>query len=147
MNLTGKLVTLLVTTTISLPVAAFNDFTDSNVEVTLHALETALNTSNLNTLKTIYTDNAEVIPAESSSLDNKSDPATFLYEQLKTGRGRYRIDVIDLHVEDNVAYLSALWSATVITDANDATVLDGYISNVLERQSDGSWKIREQRWD
>ena len=147
MNLTETLATLLVATTLSIPVAAFNDFTDSNVQITIDALETALNTGDLATLKTIYTDNAEVIHADYNSLDNNSGPASYLYEQYKIGRGRYRIDVIDLLVDDNVAYLSALWSATVIIDANDATVHDGYVSNVLERQTDGSWKIREQRWD
>ena len=71
----------------------------------------------------------------------------FWDNKLTTAQSRYRIDVIDVHVTNNVAHLSALWSATVISPGIGAEVKDGYLSNVMQRQDDGSWKIHIQSWN
>lgn len=147
MKLTKTFAMLLLTTTLSVSVTAMSDQTENDIQATINGLETALNNKDTGILKTLYSDEAMLIAEESEILNDKAAIVSFWNNQLNEAKSRYHIDVIDFRVNDNIAYLSALWSATVVTDASNIEVMDGYLSNVLERQENGHWKIRIQNWN
>ena len=147
MRLIKLLSTALILTALSIPVTAKSDSTEMELKATIDGLEQALNESNIKKIQSIYTDKAMVVPNEAEILDDNSAIVSFWNNKLNQGKSHYRIDVIDMQVNQNVAQLSAIWSATVTTSAAKTEILDGYMTNVLERQPDGNWKIRMQNWN
>ena len=132
---------------LSIPATAMSDGTEENIRATMDSLEQALNENNIVKLRHIYSDKAMVVPNHEEILDDNSAIVTFWDNRLNRGKSLYQIDVIDLQVDRNIAFLSAMWSATVIRHGEKAEIVDGYMSNVLERQPDGDWKIRIQNWN
>lgn len=55
----------------------------------------------------------------------------------------------DVEMDENgdVAYETALWQATTIDENGQTVSYDLNVTNVIEKQQDGSWKIRMQRWN
>ena len=127
--------------------AVANGGNETEIKETMNGLEKALNTSDISELQKIYSDEAQVTPANAEVLNDLPSIATFWNNRLSEGKSIYNIDVIDLQINDNVAYISALWSATVTTDGAHTEIRDGYLSNELERNTDGNWKIRVQNWN
>jgi ketosteroid isomerase-like protein len=63
-----------------------------------------------------------------------------------TGTDSFRVQTINVSIEDDIIYQTAVWIATV-TSNGVATDLEGEMTNVIARQSDGSWKIQLQSWN
>lgn len=147
MKLTKTIAALLVCAAFSISATAKSDTTDLEIRATIDDMEQALNDSNIQDLKAMYTDNAIVIPDKAKVLDDKHAIVSFWNNQFSAAKSRYHINVIHYRVNDNVAHLSALWSATVITHDIQSEVKYGYLTNVMQRQQDGSWKILEQSWN
>lgn len=139
--------TALILTALSIPVTAKSDGTEMEIKATINGLEQALNGSNIREIRNMYTDKAMVVPMEAEILDDNSAIVSFWNQQLNKGKSHYRIDVIDLQVHRNIAQLSAMWTATITTSGEATKIMDGYMTNVLERQPDGNWKIRMQNWN
>jgi len=95
----------------------------------------------------MYTDNAIVIPPTSEILSNPSAIEGFWAEVMDSGVSEYVIDTVNLHVEGDVAHQTALWQASIMTDDGNVIHFDGAMTNILERQDDGLWKIRMQSWN
>ena len=147
MKLIKLLSTTLILSVLSIPVTAKSDSTETEIKATISGLEQALNNSNIKEIRDIYTDKAMVVPVQDKILDDNTAIVSFWNKELNKGKSHYRIDVIDMQVNRNVAQLSAMWSATVTTSGEHTQILDGYMTNVLERQPDGNWKIRMQNWN
>jgi uncharacterized protein (TIGR02246 family) len=147
MKLIKLLSAAVILSALSIPVSAKSDSTEMDIKATINGLEKALNENNIKELKNIYTDRAMVVPVQAAILDDYSAIISFWNQQLNKGKSHYRIDVIDMQVNRNIARLSAMWSATVTTGGDSTQILDGYMTNVLERQPDGNWKIRMQNWN
>lgn len=146
MKFSKKFLALIFLTVLGYSNIAATEAPEVQVKATINTLENALNDNNIVELESIYSDEATVIPSETEVITDKSAIASFWNGQLSKGKSLYNINIIDLQVTNNIAYLSASWSATVIKDG-DYEILDGYVSNVLEKQSDGNWKIRVQNWN
>ncbi|MFQ5660134.1 MAG: YybH family protein [Gammaproteobacteria bacterium] len=98
-------------------------------------------------LLNMYTGNAVIIPPSSEIL---ADPAAIqsYWGKLKSiGMSDYRIDTIDIRIDGDVAYQLALWQASLTAGDGKVIHLDGNMTNVLQRQADGSWKIQLQSWN
>ena len=147
MKLTKTIMTIIFSAVISISVTAKSDTTEYEIEATMTDLVNALNDKDIQELRMIYTEDAVVIPAETPVLEDTHAILSFWQNKLSAGKSRYRIDVIDFRVRNNIAHLSALWSATVISPGTRAEVRDGYLTNVMERQDDGRWKIHIQTWN
>ena len=147
MKLIKLLSTTIILSALSIPVTAKSDSTEMEIKATINGLEQALNNSNIKEIRKIYTDKAMVVPTEAKILDDNTAIVSFWNKELNKGKSHYKIDVIDMRVDRNIAQLSAMWSATVTTSAENTEILDGYMTNVLERQPDGNWKIRMQNWN
>ena len=106
----------------------------------------ALNKGNTSELVKSYTDNAVVMPPSSEILTNHAAIKNYWDGLRKVGVNDYAIHIIDLRIEGDKAYQTALWEATRTADGN-VIQFEGNMSNVLERQKDGSWKIALQSWN
>jgi ketosteroid isomerase-like protein len=102
---------------------------------------------NTKALMDLYTENAMVFPPSSEILEGQIAIAAYLNSLKEIGVTEYSISNVDTEIKGDTAYETALWEATRI-DANGATFnFEGNITNVLERQNDGSWKIKLQSWN
>ena len=147
MKITKTFTALLICAAFSISATAKSDTTDHDIKAAIAEMERALNDSDIQQLREMYTDDAVVIPAESKVLEDKGAIVSFWNNKFSAARSRYHFDVIHYRVRNNVAHLSALWSATVITPDVQADVEYGFLTNVMERQLDGSWKIQSQSWN
>ncbi|MGH8246223.1 MAG: YybH family protein [Gammaproteobacteria bacterium] len=117
------------------------------IQVSIERLQTALDKGDLDAVAGLYAENAVIIPSESEILHTKSAIRSFWADQITSGADGYRIDVVDSRIEGDRAYVSMLWSATVNTHNGGVVIFDGNLTNVLQRQRDGDWKISLQSWN
>ena len=95
----------------------------------------------------LYADNAVMMPPSSEILSDRGAIKNYWDVLREVGIDAYAINTVDLRINGNTAYQTILWEAT--RNAADGNVIqfDGNMSNVLERQKDGSWKIKLQSWN
>jgi ketosteroid isomerase-like protein len=102
---------------------------------------------NTDRLMGLYTENAVVFPPSSEILEGRAAIKDYLNGLKDVGVKEYSISNVDADIKDNIVYETALWEATR-TDANGNVIkMEGNISNVFEKQEDGSWKIKLQSWN
>ncbi len=95
----------------------------------------------------LYSADAVMLPPSSEILNNRSEIRGY-WENLKSnGISNYNLSQVGLEVKGNLAYETALWEATRKTNTGDEITFEGNISNVYEKQADGSWKIKLQSWN
>ncbi len=95
----------------------------------------------------LYTENAVVFPPSSEILEGRTEIQAYLEGLRKAGVSEYSIFNVDTDIQENIIYESALWEATRVDNEGNITKLEGNISNVFEKQNDGSWKIKFQSWN
>lgn len=95
----------------------------------------------------LYARDAVMLPPSSEILSNQEDIKRYWDNLRKIGVYDYSIYAINHDIEGNVAYATALWEAKRKVANGDVITMDGNISNVYEKQDDGSWKIRLQSWN
>ena len=98
-------------------------------------------------LMSLYSENAVMFPPSSEILEGKSEIVAYLEGLKKVGFSEYSISSIDLDVKGDTAYTTALWEATRVAADGKVIKLDGNITNILEKQDNGSWKIKFQSWN
>lgn len=142
---TLKLVLLLVT--LSLSAIAMADIDKSTaVSAVSNAWSEYLNAGNTAKLVKLYAKNAVVLPPSSEILSDETAIRDYWDGLRKVGVHKYVIRTINLRIEGNTAYQTAIWEATRNADGN-VIAFEGNMSNVLKRQKDGSWKISLQSWN
>ncbi|MBI4005421.1 MAG: DUF4440 domain-containing protein [Gammaproteobacteria bacterium] len=107
----------------------------------------ALNKGNTKTLLDVYTEDAVVMPPSSEILSDHAAIKTYWDGLLRVGVGKYAINTVDLRIEGDTAYQTALWEATRVAADGNVIHFDGNMSTVYEQQKDGSWKIKLQSWN
>jgi uncharacterized protein (TIGR02246 family) len=109
--------------------------------------DAAVNKGDTTQLVSLYTDNAVMMPPSSEILSDRGAIKNYWDVLREVGIDAYAINTIDLRVDGNTAYQTVLWEAT--RNAADGNVIqfNGNMSNVLERQKDGTWKIKLQSWN
>ena len=96
---------------------------------------------------TLYSDDAVLSPPTSEIISGKSNINTYLETLKNIGVKEYSISNIDMNVQGDIAYSTELWEATGVDMSGNSIILEGSISNVFERQENGSWKIKYQNWN
>jgi len=107
----------------------------------------SFNEGNTVGLMSLYTKDAMVFPPSSEILDNASSIKAYLDGLRNVGFNNYSIAEVDMQVKGDTVYSTSLWEATRIDAAGNEITLDGNITNIIERQEDGSWKIKLQSWN
>ena len=95
----------------------------------------------------LYADDAVFMPPSSEILTGQEAIRKYWDGLRKVGFNEYVIRDISLSIVGNTAYQTALWETVRQDSAGNVIKLDGNISSVLERQVDGSWKIKLQSWN
>jgi uncharacterized protein (TIGR02246 family) len=107
----------------------------------------AVNKGDTTQLASLYADDAVMMPPSSEILSDRSAIKNYWDILREVGIDAYAIQTINLRIEGDQAYQTVLWEAT--RNAADGNVFEfkGNMSNVLERQKDGTWKIKLQSWN
>ncbi len=98
-------------------------------------------------LMKLYTETAVVFPPSSEILQGRTAIQAYLDGIRAAGFKEYSISNVDTNIKGSTIYESALWEAKRLDAEGNEIVLDGNISNVYEKQNDGSWKIKFQSWN
>jgi ketosteroid isomerase-like protein len=136
----------------NLVVSASDAYSAHDIQRIMPVLEKALNENDINALHAIYSTSATVIPQDMTALKTRLDINSYWNDELEQHNPRFMIDVVDYHVTEDLAYISALWTSTHINEnvhingGAEAIITDGYLYNILYRQEDGRWKILMQQW-
>jgi ketosteroid isomerase-like protein len=107
----------------------------------------AFNKGQTSELVKLYADNAVFMPPSSEILTGQGAIKKYWDGLRKAGFNEFTIRDISLNAVGNTAYQTALWEAVRKDSAGNIIKLDGNISSVMERQKDGSWKIKLQSWN
>jgi ketosteroid isomerase-like protein len=110
-------------------------------------LQLAINGTDNNNLKELYTRDAVVIPPSGEIFSNMSDYSTFLADYIRNRVANFQVETINLRTIGDTAYQDAVWMATLKRENGKDTEVSGEMTNVLQRQPDGSWKIKFQNWN
>lgn len=121
--------------------------TVSDIEALNLALTKTFESGELSEMADLYTQNAVMLPPSSEILSNQKDIKGYWDNLRKIGVYDYSIYAVNHDIEGDVAYTTALWEAKRKVTNGDVITMDGNISNVYEKQKDGSWKIKLQSWN
>ncbi len=127
--------------------AATNTLETADVEMLNSLWATSFDNGNTTTLATLYTKDAMVFPPSSEILEGRVAITDYLDGLREAGFNEYSISNVDMQVKGDTAYSTALWEVVRIGVDGNEIKLDGNITNVLERQNNGSWKIKLQSWN
>ena len=107
----------------------------------------AVNKGDTTKMASMYADDAVMMPPSSEILSDSNSIKNYWDSLREVGIDAYAIQTIDLRIDGDQAYQTVLWEAT--RNAADGNVIEfkGNMSNVLERQKDGTWKIKLQSWN
>jgi ketosteroid isomerase-like protein len=108
---------------------------------------TTLDEGKTKELMGLYTENAVVFPPSSEILKGRTEIQSYLDGLREAGFKEYSISNINSEVKDSTIFETAIWEATRLDAEGNVIKLEGNISNVFEKQNDGSWKIKFQSWN
>lgn len=104
-------------------------------------------TGNSASMARYYTSNAVVLPPSSEILSQSEDILGYWQFLIEVGVNQYDLYPVDVRVDGNRAFQTAIWEAVRTTETGEKIAMEGNITTVLERQADGVWKITMQSWN
>jgi len=107
--------------------------------------ESAFNSGDTAALSRLYAADATVVAPSLEIVSETAEIEKFWAAKFGAGVRDFQLDTINLRADGDRLYQTAAWSANV-SMAGHSHAIDGEMSSVLERQADGSWKIRAQNW-
>jgi len=142
-----KYLILLLILSINSSYAASNTLESADLEVLDSLWASNFDNGNTTGLVTLYTKDAMVFPPSSEILEGRTAITAYLDGLREVGFKKYSISNVGMQLKGDIAYSTELWEAVRIGTDGKEIKLDGNITNVLERQNDGSWKIKFQSWN
>ena len=95
----------------------------------------------------LYMENAVMFPPSSQILKGRTEIRDYFDALREAGFKAYTISNVDADIKDDTIYETALWEASRLDTEGNVVILEGNITNVYEKQNDGSWKIKFQSWN
>jgi ketosteroid isomerase-like protein len=141
-----KLINTLILALVVSSASAATGSTESDMWINNKTWELAFNAGDTDALTRLYSEDAIVVPPSLEILNAPEKIKDYWTNQILSGTDNFRVQTINLKVQGDVIYQTAVWIATV-TSNGVATDLDGEMTNVIARQTDGSWKIQLQSWN
>lgn len=117
------------------------------IEASNHRWLSAFNRGDTRELAELYTSDAVIMPPSSEILSNPVAIKSYWDGLRSIGVNDFALYTVNTEREGDTVYQSAMWEATRYTARGDTVRFDGNMYSVLERQKDGSWKIRLQSWN
>jgi ketosteroid isomerase-like protein len=97
-------------------------------------------------LSKLYTKDAVVMPPADRSRADPHAIRDFWTHQISSGLSSYNIVTVDITTKGDTIYQSALWTARRRGTDDQIRYVGGNLVNVIEHQTDGSWKSRLHTW-
>ena len=119
----------------------------SDFEAVNSAMASNFNSGKITALTDLYAKDAVMLPPSSEILSTPDSIKAYWDGLRSIGVNRYSLYLVDYRIDGDVAYATSLWEASRKTQTDNEITMEGNISSVLERQEDGSWKIRLQSWN
>jgi ketosteroid isomerase-like protein len=140
---------LIFLTTLSLVSSYVTSASDENytTDTINSAWENSFSQGNTDVLMTLYTDNAVVFSPSSEIFDGRAEIKDYLSGLKSVGVISYTISNVEIEIKGDLAYETAQWEAIWSNAEGSNFNFEGNISNVFEKQKDGSWKIKFQSWN
>ena len=98
-------------------------------------------------LAELYSEDAVMLPPSSEILSGPEAIQGYWNNLRDIGVYDYSIYGVEQNIKGDVAYVTALWVAKRKAGNGEDITFEGNISNVYEKQKDGSWKISLQSWN
>jgi ketosteroid isomerase-like protein len=97
-------------------------------------------------IASLYTADAVLVSPGAEIIARPAAIGEYWVAKRKAGATGFRLVSVSERQEGDLLYQSAAWTTTFSGDGR-TSVFDGQMTNVLQRQPDGSWKIRLQSWN
>lgn len=94
----------------------------------------------------LYAHDAVLMPPSDETLISREAIEAYWKRTLQ-GLSDYSVDIVQSRAEGNVLYAAGIWSANVAGADGKPVVVGGNVLRVMERQEDGSWKLRVETWN
>ena len=111
----------------------------------------ALKQRDVEQVMALYTEKAMVLQSNGQVSQTRNSIRSFWKLVFDTQSGDYSFDIEGIQKSSNKIVLAAKWSARNGLNSTPygsaVHSYDGKVTNVLVRQSDGSWKAQVQRWN
>lgn len=146
MKVISTVCALLVTLAAVPAVMGVNDQSTA-VEASNQHWLSAFNRGDTRKLAELYTSDAVIMPPSSEILSDPVAIKTYWDGLRSVGVDDFNLYTVNTERDGDTIYQSAMWEATRYTAGGDTVRFDGNMYSVLERQKDGSWKIRLQSWN
>ncbi len=95
----------------------------------------------------LYSDEAVIVPASNEIINGSGAISDYLNGLNYINVEDFVIWDLEVDADGKTAYETALWQATGVDAKGEPVAFDINVTNVMERQSDGSWKIKMQTWN
>lgn len=107
----------------------------------------AFNRGDAAAVAALYTDDATVLPHTHDVVSGPGKIQEFWTAVIGAGFKDHSIEMLDVHVDGNLACEIAKWAATGPGEDGRPKSYGGSLVNLYERQADGSWKCRLHIWN
>jgi len=105
----------------------------------------ALTKGNAPALASTYEEDAILTAPTDENLESRKAIENYWSQGISNGN-RYYTDIEAANVRGNTLFEAGLWSAEIKLADGKSQIIGGNLVRVLDRQDDGSWKIRIETW-
>lgn len=97
-------------------------------------------------LSRLYADDAVLMPPSDETLISREAIEAYWTRALN-GLSDYDVEIVQSRAQGDMLYAAGIWSANKTLAEGERVVVGGNVVRVLERQGDGSWKLRVETWN
>ena len=146
MRLIERIGVMMIMLSITFTSAAETEFIQIDLEESNSLWELAMNSGNPGTFAELYAEDAVIMAPSLEIFSSRLDIEKFWLKTIAPIANDFQVQTISIRIDGELAYQTAVWLASVTSNGvtND---IDGEMTTVLQRQHDGSWKIRLQSWN
>lgn len=146
MRLIERIGVMMIMLSITFTSAAETEFIQIDLEESNSLWELAMNSGNPGTFAKLYAEDAVIMTPSLEIFSSRLDIEKFWLKTIAPIANNFQVQTISIRIDGELAYQTAVWLASVTSNGvtND---IDGEMTTMLQRQHDGSWKIRLQSWN
>ena len=146
MRLIERIGIMMIMLSITFTSAAETEFIQIDLEESNSLWELAMNSGNPGTFAELYAEDAVIMTPSLEIFSSRLDIEKFWLKTIAPIANNFQVQTISIRIDGELAYQTAVWLASVTSNGvtND---IDGEMTTMLQRQHDGSWKIRLQSWN
>lgn len=104
------------------------------------------NSGDAQALAGLYADDAVLMPPTDETLFSRDSIAAYWKKSL-AGLANYDVQIVDAQAKGGLLYVAGVWSYERDAGNGRREVVGGNVLRVMERQGDGSWKLRAETWN